>query len=173
MSLDTQDWTSGKYSFVYSVENLCVTQESWFNIRLTGQNNGNSCERYTFLYQYGVVPPFACNTAYILLGIDSYTFWIVSSGILYYLYWRTSSSYLSGGVNLLLTLLSKSGHSGSMIFKDGDYAGQGRCWSASSCFSNQYCALLAVCMDELLSRKFASFLGEKFGSYDAPCSSWK
>jgi hypothetical protein len=36
MSLDTQDWTSGKYSFVYSVENLCVTQEFLFNIRLPG-----------------------------------------------------------------------------------------------------------------------------------------
>ena len=36
-----------------------------------GQNNGNSCERYTFLY-YG--PPFACNTAFIHLGIDLYKF---------------------------------------------------------------------------------------------------
>jgi hypothetical protein len=47
-----------------------------------GQNNGYGCERHTFFYQYGVQPPFACNTACTLLGIDSYKFWTASSGIL-------------------------------------------------------------------------------------------
>ena len=37
------------------------------------QNNGTNCERYTFLNYYKVVPPFACNTACILLAIDWYT----------------------------------------------------------------------------------------------------
>ena len=35
-----------------------------------GQNKGNSCEIYTFRYSYGVGPPFACNTACVLLAVD-------------------------------------------------------------------------------------------------------
>jgi len=54
-----------------------------------------------------------------------------------------------GGGNLLLTLLSKTDHSGWMIFKSGDCAGQERCWSASSCSSNQEWTHLAVCMGKL------------------------
>jgi len=38
---------------------------------------------------------------------------------------------------LLFTLLYQSDHSGSMTLKSGDYAGQGRCWSASSCSSKK------------------------------------
>ena len=48
------------------------------------KNNGNSCERYTFLYYYGVGPPFAYNTACIFLGTDSCKIWKVSSEILYH-----------------------------------------------------------------------------------------
>ena len=50
-------------------------------------------------------------------------------------------------------------HSGSMIFKSGDYAGQERCWSAPSCFSNLDWTLPAVCMGELSSWIIASLLG--------------
>jgi hypothetical protein len=39
-----------------------------------GQSHGNSCERFPFLNEYGVTPPFAYNVACNLLGIDSYKF---------------------------------------------------------------------------------------------------
>jgi len=39
-----------------------------------GQNHGNNCERFPYFNEYGVTPPFACNAACILLGIDSYKF---------------------------------------------------------------------------------------------------
>jgi hypothetical protein len=46
-----------------------------FRYTEVGQNNGNSTEiLYTFLYQYGIEPPFAFNTAAILLGMDLYKF---------------------------------------------------------------------------------------------------
>jgi len=92
------------------------TQHTNYWPRGDEQNNGNSCERYTFLYSYGAGPPFACNTACILVAIDSCTFWIVCSGILYPSSWRTSSSCLrdDGKGNLLLALLSKTDHSGSI-----------------------------------------------------------
>ena len=80
---------------------------------------------------------------------------------MYHSSWRTSSSCLRvvGEGNLLLILCSKTDHSGLMIFKAGYCAGRGRCWSASSCSSNQDCTLLAVHMDELSSWKIASLLG--------------
>ena len=46
-----------------------------------------------------------------------------------------------------------------MIFKSGDCIGQGRCWSASPCSSNQDWTLPAVCMGESSSWKIASLLG--------------
>jgi hypothetical protein len=93
---------------------------------------------YTFIYEYRVGPSFAFNTAAILLGIDSYKFWTVSSGSLYHSSWRTSSSRFRdvGGGNLFLTLVSKTDQNGSMTFKSGDCAGQGRCWSSPSCSWN-------------------------------------
>jgi hypothetical protein len=90
-------------------------------------------------------------------------FWIVSSGIMFHSSWRTTYSCLrdGGGGNLLLTLLCKTDHTCLMIFKSGNCAGQGRCWSASSCSSNQDWTLLVVCMGEVLSWKIASLLGGK------------
>jgi len=99
--------------------------------------------RYIYLLKYGVGSTFACNTACILLGMDSYKFWIVASGMLYRCRWRTSSSCLTDDVggNLILTLLSKTDHSVLMILKSGDCVGQERCWSASSVFvfQNMFC----------------------------------
>jgi len=71
----------------------------------------------------------ACNTACILLGKNSCKFSIISSGILYHSSRKISSSCLrdDGGGNLILTLLSKTGHSSLMVFKSGNYACQKRC----------------------------------------------
>ena len=102
----------------------------------------------TFLYWHEVHPPFSCNTTCIVLEIDSYKFWIVCSGILFYPSWRTSCSCLrhTGGGNLHLIVLTKIDHSYMMMIKYGDCAGHGRCWSASSFSSNQDLKLLAVCV---------------------------
>jgi hypothetical protein len=112
--------------------------------------NGTGCERYC-----RVVPPFACNTACVLLAIHSYKFWTVSSAILCHPSWRTSSSCLrdDGGGTPLVTVLTKTDHSILMIFKSDNCAGQGRCWSVSSCCSNQDWTLLAVCVCKLSSWK--------------------
>jgi hypothetical protein len=97
----------------------------------------------------------------MLLGIDLYKFWTVSSGILCHCSWRTSSSCLwdDGRENLLLTLISKIDHNVSVIFTSGNYAGQGRCRNASSCSLNQDWTLLVVCMDELSCWEIASLSG--------------
>ena len=101
------------------------------------------------------------NTACILLGIDSCKFWTVSSGILRHSSWKTSSSCLrdDGRRNLLLKLISKIDHSVWIIFTSGNYAGQGRCRSASSWCLNQDWTLLAVCMGELSCWEIASLSG--------------
>ena len=106
---------------------------------------------------------FTCNTACILLGKVSCKFSIISSGILYHSSRKISSSCLreDGGGNLILTLLCKTGHSGLMIFKSGNCAGQRRCWSASSFSSKQDWTLVAVCMSELSSWKIVSLLENK------------
>jgi hypothetical protein len=72
---------------------------------------------------------FACNTACILTGKYSCKFLVVSNGILYHSSRGTSSSCLrdDGGDNLILTLLSKTDHSGLMLVKSGNCAGQRRC----------------------------------------------
>jgi len=67
-----------------------------------------------------------CYTACIL-GIDSSQFCIVSIGILYHSSWTSSSCFSDGETNLLLTPHCKADHSGSMMFKSGDYTGQWRC----------------------------------------------
>ena len=96
--------------------------------------------------------------------MDSCKFWIVSSGILYH----SSSSCLGDDEgNLLLTLLSKTDHSGSIIFRLGECASQRR-WSASSCSSNQDYTFLPVCMGELSSWNIASLLGNNTWPQDAP-----
>jgi hypothetical protein len=50
------------------------------------------------------------------------------SGLLYHSSWRTYSTCLrdDGERNLLLAVLTKTDRNGSMIFKSGDCAGQGR-----------------------------------------------
>jgi hypothetical protein len=85
------------------------------------QDNRNCSEIYTFLYQYRAGAAFAWNTACILPAIDLHKFTVVSSRILYRSSWVISSNCLrgSGGRNLLI-LLSKTDHSGSMIFKYAD-----------------------------------------------------
>jgi hypothetical protein len=73
---------------------------------------------FIFLYYYGVGPAFVFNTAAILLGMDSYKFGTVCSGILFNYSCRTSSSCFSdvGGGNLFLTLVSRTDQSGSVMF---------------------------------------------------------
>jgi hypothetical protein len=128
---------SSKVINTSSVYEYYVIKSGYDEDRLTKQNHSTAflnTDRKGKLVT-GVGPPFACNTACILLGIDSCKFWIVSSEILYH----SSSSCLidDGGKLRLLTLLSKTHHSGSIIFKAGDCARQRRCWSASSCSSHQ------------------------------------
>jgi hypothetical protein len=110
----------------------------------SGQNKGNSCERYTFLYLYKVEPLFACYTACIL-GTDSSQFCIVSSGIVYHSSWTSSSCFRDGGTNLLLTPHCKADRSGSMMFKSGDCVCPVKILSVTSCSSNQDWKLLAAC----------------------------
>jgi hypothetical protein len=85
----------------------------------------------------------------------SYKFWTVSSGILYHYSWRTSSSCFRdvGDGNLFLTLVSKTDHSGSIILKSRDSAGQVSCWSSPSCSSNYDWTVPAVWMGALSSWK--------------------
>jgi hypothetical protein len=100
-----------------------------------GQNNGNSCEIFLLIWSSVII---YLHTTCILLGTDSYKFWIVSSALLYRSSWGTSSSCVRDeeGENLLLTVLSETGHSVSMIYKPGECAGQESCRSESSCSSN-------------------------------------
>jgi hypothetical protein len=72
--------------------------------------------------------------------------------------WRISSSCFRdvAGGNLFLTLVSKTDHSGSIMFKSGDCAGQGRCWSSPSCSSNHDWTVPAV---PFSSWKAASLFG--------------
>jgi hypothetical protein len=78
---------------------------------------------------------------------DPYKFWTACSGILYHSSWRTSSSYFRdvGGGNLFLTLVSKTHQSGSVMFKYGDCASQGK-WISPSCSSNHDWIVAAVWM---------------------------
>jgi hypothetical protein len=88
-------------------------------------------------------------------------FWTVSSGVVYLSPWRTSSSFFRdvGGGNLFLTLVSKTDQSGSVVFKSGDYAGQGLCWISPSFSSNHDWTVLGVWMETLSSWKAASLFG--------------
>jgi hypothetical protein len=106
---------------------------------------------------------FAFIKAADLLGMNSYKFWTVSSGILYQSSWRTLSSCFRvvGGENLFLTLVSKSDQSGSMVFKSGDFAGQGRC--SNSCSSNY-----AVWIGTLSCGNLHRSLEITSGSWDSP-----
>lgn len=72
---------------------------------------------------------FASNIDAILLG-DSHKLWTVSNVISYHSSLRTSSSCLRdvGSGNLYLSLVSTTNHSGSVMLKCGDCAGQGSCW---------------------------------------------
>jgi hypothetical protein len=62
--------------------------------RVTGveQNNGNTTYTVHISLLLWCLTTVSVNTAAILLAVDSYKFWTVSSGILYHSSWRTSSS---------------------------------------------------------------------------------
>jgi hypothetical protein len=113
---------------------------------------------YTFLYQCDVEPPFAFNTAAVLLGMDSYKFWAVTSAILNHLSWRICPSCFRdvGSGNLFLSLVTRTTQSGSVVCRSSDCAGQGRCWSSPSCSSNYDWIVPAVWMEALSSWKSAS-----------------
>jgi hypothetical protein len=125
---------------------------------------------YTFLYYYGVGPPFAFNTAAVLPEMDSYKFWTVSRGILHHSSRRTPSRCFRdvGDGNLFLTLVSKIDQSGSVMFKCGDCAGQGRCWSSPSCSSNHDWTILAVWMGHCRLGKLHPCSEITSGSRDEP-----
>jgi hypothetical protein len=80
---------------------------------------------------------------------------------LYHSSWRTSSSCFRdvGGGNLFLTLVSKTDQSGLIMFKCGDCAGQGRCWTSPSCYLNHDWTVPAVRMGSLSSWKPVSLHG--------------
>jgi hypothetical protein len=75
--------------------------------------------------------------------------------------WRTFSCCFRdvGDGNLFLTLFSKTDQSGSIMFKSGNYAGQGSCWSSPSCSSNHDWTVPAVWMGSLSSYKTESLFG--------------
>jgi hypothetical protein len=81
--------------------------------------------------------------------------------LFYHSSWRTASSYFRDveGRNLFLILVSKTDQSGSIVFKSGEYAGQGRCWSSPSCPSNHDWTVQAVWIGTLSSWKTASLFG--------------
>jgi hypothetical protein len=62
-------------------------------------------------------------------------------------------------LEVFLTLVFKTDQSGSVTFKSGDCAGQGRCWSSSSCSSNHYWTVQAMSMGPLFSCKTTSLFG--------------
>jgi hypothetical protein len=88
------------------------------------------------------------------------TLQILYTFILYHSSWSTASSCYrdAGGGNLFLTVVSKTDQSGSVIFRCGDCAGQGRCCS-SSCSSNHDWTVPAVWMGVLASGQTASLFG--------------
>jgi hypothetical protein len=57
---------------------------------------------------------------------------------------------------LFFTVVSKTEQNDSIMFKSGDYADQGRCWSSPSCCSNHDRIVLSVWMGALSSWKTAS-----------------
>jgi hypothetical protein len=79
---------------------------------------------------------FAFSTDAVLLGMDSTSFEQSLVEFVYHSSWKTPSSCFRdvGGGNIFPTLVSKTVQSGSVTFRCGDYADQGRCWSSPSCF---------------------------------------
>jgi hypothetical protein len=80
----------------------------WAHI-VVGQNNGHTTDR-VHIYYYDDGPPFLFNTGAFFLGIGSYKFRTVYTGILYHSSWRTSSKRFRGvgGGNLFLAQVSKN-----------------------------------------------------------------
>jgi hypothetical protein len=74
---------------------------------------------YIFLYQYDVRPYFAFNAAAFLLGMGLY----LEQNLISFL---SCFRDVAGGY-LFLDLVSKTDPSGSVMFKSGDYGGQGKC----------------------------------------------
>jgi hypothetical protein len=71
---------------------------------------------------------------------------------------QVASEMLRGG-NLFLTLVSKTDHSGSVMFKSGECTSEGRCWSSPSWSSNHDWTDPAVWMWALPSWETASLFG--------------
>jgi hypothetical protein len=69
-------------------------------------------------------------------------------------------------VGVCLSLCLRTDQSGSMMFKSGNCAGHGRCWSSSSGSLNHDCTVPAVWIRTLLSSKLALF----FRNNVPPCS---
>jgi hypothetical protein len=105
-----------------------------------------------------------CWTAFCLLysrntfGMESYKFWTVSSEILYHSFWRSCFRDVGGG-NLFLNVVSKTYHSGPILFRPGECAAQGKRWSSPLCFSNHNWIVPAVWMGALSSWKTAALFG--------------
>jgi hypothetical protein len=76
---------------------------------------------YTFLYSYGVGQTFTYNTAAILLGMGSYKFWKVSSGILPFFLKDIQVAWEI--LQVFLTPVPRTEYSSSVMFKSGDYTG--------------------------------------------------
>jgi hypothetical protein len=58
---------------------------------------------------------------------------------------------------MFLTLVSRTDQSGSVRFKSGDCAVQGRCWSSPSCSSNHHWTVPAVWKGALSTWKIVPF----------------
>jgi hypothetical protein len=89
-----------------------------------GQNNRNTTETVNIsvlmqCWATSCLPYFS-----IFLGMNSYKFWTVCSRFLYNSSWRTFTNYCRGVAG------------GLIIFKCGDFTGQGRGWSSPLCSSN-------------------------------------
>jgi hypothetical protein len=87
----------------------------------------------------------------------------------YHSSWRTSSSYFkdAGGGRLLLNLVSKTNRSGSLLFKCGDCAGQGRCLNSSAYSSNHDWTVPAVWRGHCRLWNLRRYVEITSGSWDA------
>jgi hypothetical protein len=135
-----------------------------------GQNNGNTTNTVHISLLIWCCTTFAFNTAAVLLGMDSYKYWTVCSGMSYHSSWRIPSTCYGnvGGGNLFLTLVSKTDQSASLMFKCGNWAGQEICRTSTFMIFKPWLNSSGCGMRHCLLAKLHFCSDITSGSWDAP-----